>query len=213
MLRYETVIWDFNGTILNDTELCIDIANKILRKEKLTELTEDRYKEVFGFPITSYYERIGIDFEKTSMEYLTKEFISSYTASVKNCKVHDEIENILTDLDKQGKSQFILTAAHTEMATGLLNHFEILNYFKAVVGLDNHRAESKIDKGKELIKTYKVNLDTAVLIGDTLHDYEVAKALGIHCILVANGHQSKNRLEHGVDDTVQVLERIDQLRG
>lgn len=150
--NYETIIWDFNGTILNDVELCIEIANKILRKEKLNELTEDRYKDVFGFPITAYYKRIGIDLEKISMEYLTNEFIASYMASVKNCKLHGEIEDVLIDLDKGSGNQFVLTAAHTEIATDLLNHHGIIKYFEAVIGLNNHRAESKIDKGKRTHK-------------------------------------------------------------
>ena len=31
----------------------------------------------------------------------------------------------------------------------------------------------------------------AVMLGDTLHDAEVARALGCRCVLVARGHQSR----------------------
>jgi len=34
----------------------------------------------------------------------------------------------------------------------------------------------------------------ALLIGDTVHDYEVAKALGVDCVLIPNGHQSREKL-------------------
>ena len=33
------------------------------------------------------------------------------------------------------------------------------------------------------------------LVGDTEHDYEVARAMHADCILIANGHQSKARLQ------------------
>jgi phosphoglycolate phosphatase len=33
------------------------------------------------------------------------------------------------------------------------------------------------------------------MVGDTLHDFEVAQHAGIQCILVASGHQSRQRLE------------------
>jgi phosphoglycolate phosphatase len=33
------------------------------------------------------------------------------------------------------------------------------------------------------------------MVGDTLHDVEVAEALGISCVLIAQGHQSRERLD------------------
>jgi len=32
------------------------------------------------------------------------------------------------------------------------------------------------------------------MIGDSLHDYEVASNLGVQCLLIAQGHQSYARL-------------------
>lgn len=40
------------------------------------------------------------------------------------------------------------------------------------------------------MRTYLLNPDTTLLIGDTVHDAEVAEALGIACILYAGGHNS-----------------------
>ncbi len=211
MNDYETIIWDMNGTLVDDVELCIEIANVFLRKEGLTELTKESYQAEFGFPITAYYERIGIDLEKNSMESLTEQFIYSYMTSVKNCQLQGEVERIIIDLDRAQKTQFVLTAAHTEVAMELLNHFGIRKYFKAIAGLDNHLAASKVERGKELMKTHQVNTEKVVLIGDTLHDFEVAQALGVHCILIANGHQSKERLDKGVNGNAIVLEQAEQL--
>ncbi len=44
------------------------------------------------------------------------------------------------------------------------------------------------------MKARGLNPERTLLIGDTLHDYDVAQALGCKCILVANGHQSRKRL-------------------
>jgi len=45
----------------------------------------------------------------------------------------------------------------------------------------------------------------ALLIGDTLHDYEVAQALKVDCLLIAKGHQSEAILR---TSAVPVLEDI-----
>jgi len=205
---YKIILWDWNGTILNDVDLCVGISNEVLRKSGLKELDVQHYKDVFGFPITAYYERIGIDLRKVSMESLTKQFIASYMASVRECNLQNEVEKVLTHLKAVEKKQYILTAAHTEIAEELLNHYNIRNYFLAVAGLDNHRAESKVSRGKELIKQHGIAPKEAVLIGDTLHDFEVAEALGVHCILIAKGHQSKTRLERGVNGKAIVLASV-----
>ena len=194
MGKYETIIWDWNGTILNDVSLCVEITNDVLRERGMKEFDEVAYKNVFGFPIAKYYERIGFDLEVDSMESLTKNFIEKYGARIKDCKLHENVRSVLERLQNDKKEQYILTAAHRDSVMPLLEHYQLTDYFKAVAGLDNHRAESKISKGKELFSENNISTEKAVLIGDTMHDFEVSKELGINCILIANGHQSKERL-------------------
>ena len=107
--------------------------------------------------------------------------------------------------------QFILTAAHKESVLGLLDHYFIKDYFKEIEGLDNHRAESKVVRGKHLIENNCIAKKETVLIGDTIHDFEVANAIGVDCILIANGHQSKNRLVEKTDNQIKVLDFIGEL--
>ena len=47
-----------------------------------------------------------------------------------------------------------------------------------------------------------------VLIGDTLHDFETAQAMGVPCILCAIGHQSKADL---LSAGVPVVDAFSQL--
>lgn len=210
--QYRTIIWDWNGTLLNDLSLCVDIANSILTNHDIGMLDEHRYKEVFGFPITSYYERLGVDLEKESFEELTRQFISRYMSGVKNCPLHENVVETLHGFQSAQTNQFILTAAHKDSVLELLGHYEIKNYFKAIEGLDNHRAESKVVRGNHLIENNRIAKNEAVMIGDTIHDFEVANAIGVDCILIANGHQSKRRLVEKTGAEVRVLNHIGELQ-
>jgi phosphoglycolate phosphatase len=86
--------------------------------------------------------------------------------------------------------------------------FNIEQYLDDVIGISNIYAESKVSVGREYITRSGIDTGKTVLIGDTVHDYEVAQALGVDCILIANGHQSKHRLlECGgpvLDDIINV---------
>ena len=79
----------------------------------------------------------------------------------------------------------------------LLNDIDkgIGNYFTHISGINNHYAVSKVENAKNLIKKVNINPQQVCMIGDTIHDYEVAGEIGCNCIIVANGHQSYKRLE------------------
>lgn len=209
--NYQTIIWDWNGTLLNDIQLCVGIVNKMLIRHNDLQLDTSSYRAVFGFPITAYYERIGIDFEKESFEQLTETFISSYLAAVQKCALHENVVEVLTTFQAQKREQFILTAAHKESVMPLLDHYHIRQFIKQVEGLDNHRAESKEQRGIHLIEDNQIDRNTAVLIGDTIHDFEVATAIGVDCILIAHGHQSKARLQSKTNNTITVLDSLAEL--
>jgi phosphoglycolate phosphatase len=66
--------------------------------------------------------------------------------------------------------------------------------FQHVWGLGDLFAESKIDLGRRMLKAVGMNPATVLLVGDTVHDYEVARQLGCRVVLVAGGHQSERRL-------------------
>ncbi len=209
--KYKTIIWDWNGTLLNDVHTCISITNNLLVNHSNQQLTESSYKDVFGFPIMAYYDRIGINFNIESFDTLTNKFISNYNKDVLKCNLHEHVETVLNTLQNNGFSQFILTAAHRDSVLNLLNHFKIRPYFDGIEGLDNYRAESKIDRGIVLLHDNNIDKETTLLIGDTIHDFEVAKAIGVNCILIANGHQSKERLLSKVDIGTLVIDKINNL--
>jgi phosphoglycolate phosphatase len=71
----------------------------------------------------------------------------------------------------------------------------ISNYFEGVAGLTDHYAVSKVERGKQLIREFNIDNENTWLIGDTTHDFEVATELGVKCILIADGHQSAERLK------------------
>ena len=209
--KYKHVIWDWNGTLLNDIDLCLNIANKMLANHQDTPLDLSSYKNAFGFPITAYYEKIGIDLNKESFEDLTAKFVHLYNTGVKNCILHDGVSNLLHQFKVRNQSQYILTAAHKDTVMPLLHHFDILHYFDLVEGVDNHRAEGKVDRGVQMMQKNKLTPAETVLIGDTYHDFEVGTAMNIDCVLVADGHQSKERLLDFTGGKVVVVDKLAQL--
>ena len=206
--KYKHVIWDWNGTLINDVWLATEVMNKMLKKRNLPGIDSKKYREIFDFPVTKYYLKLGYDFSKESFEELTVEFINGYYQCFNKCKLFDEVEEVLKKISAMGISQSVLSASKEDVLIEKIKHFGIDKYFCKIIGLENHYAESKVEKGKKWIAELNLNPQDVLLIGDTIHDYDVAKHMGCDCLLIANGHNSYEKLLKLDTGTVRSLQEI-----
>ena len=190
--QYHTIIWDWNGTLLDDVEMCIRCMNRLLEPRNIPLLTKEKYQEVFTFPVQDYYENLGIDFNKDPFNIIGHDFMDLYFKELPDCKLHEETMSVLAYFHQQGKKQYILSAMEHQALLQAMKNYKIDHFFEAVYGIDNHLAAGKIDRGIQMIKEHQI--EDAIMFGDTLHDKEVADVLGLDIVLIANGHQNFNRL-------------------
>jgi phosphoglycolate phosphatase len=205
----QSVIWDWNGTLLNDLDFCISTINILLKKRNLGLLNRAAYKEVFSFPVKDYYAAIGFDFSKEDFSIPAREFIDLYNNGVKACYLHKSAIDVLSFFKRKGIRQFVLSAMKQEMLEETLKHNSIHPFFEGIFGLNDHYAVSKIDRGKQLLSEYNIDKSSTWIIGDTTHDYEVAQKLGIKCVLIADGHQTEERLRN---TGVNILSELKELK-
>ena len=194
--NYRHIIWDWNGTLFNDVELCAGIMNFLLTKESLPNISVEKYKAIFTFPVEEYYKIAGHTFERNSFQVLGKQFMVEYELKKNTCNLFTGVNELLNDIKSKNIYQHLLSAYEQTSLNRILKYFNINTYFTNIVGLDNIYANGKVHLAHQLVK--KINLNefsgNILLIGDTLHDYEVAKEINSDCILVSHGHQDEERL-------------------
>ena len=208
MTRYQHILWDFNGTLMDDAWLCLEVMNTMLAERGLPALEPDTYAEIFDFPVQDYYRRAGWDLEQVPFSQLSDEFMAGYHARKLECGLHDGTRAVLAGLQARGIPQSVISAAEERMVHDLLRHYQIGNYFIAARGLDNHHAAGKTAIGVQWVGELGLDPGTILMVGDTVHDNEVAQAMGTDCVLVASGHHSRRRLEA---TGAPVVERLDQI--
>lgn len=206
--KYKHVIWDWNGTIFNDVLLGIDIVNKMLLQRKLPTLSVESYRDTFTIPVKNYYEIIGFDFSKESFEDLGKHWMDEYESRKFECGLYESVVNLMEKISSLKIGQSILSAYSQHTLEEMVDHYGLRKYFDHIVGLDNIYAAGKLHLGIELMNRLGNGKGETLLIGDTVHDYEVASEIGADCVLVANGHQSKKVLE---ECGVKVFDSINEL--
>ncbi|MCL2019799.1 MAG: HAD hydrolase-like protein [Oscillospiraceae bacterium] len=209
MKKYSHIIWDWNGTLLDDVDRCVGVINRMLSSRGLKVFANiAEYHEVFSFPVIDYYEKIGFDFEKEPFEELAVEYISLYHSQ--SCKLHKNARTVLREIQRKGIPQIILSASEINNLKSQLADTDITDCFDEILGISDIYAGSKTDIGLDFMKRSKVK--KAILIGDTEHDYQTARTLGTDCVLIANGHQSRGRLSKlGVPVLTDIIEVLDYL--
>jgi phosphoglycolate phosphatase len=193
--KYTHIIWDWNGTLKNDAEICVDIMNDLLQKRKIPALTLESYREYFDFPVRDYYQKIGLDFTREPFEALATEYMAGYDERSEQCGLHPHAATILQQFAEKERAQYILSAREQAPLEKSLAFYDLKKYFRSVIGLSDHYANGKIENGKKLITQMNTHAHNIVMIGDTTHDFEVAQAIGVDCVLFAGGHQSIERLQ------------------
>jgi len=192
--KYKYLIWDWNGTLFNDVILGVEIINKLLNLNNLPLITYKQYRNIFTFPVSDYYKKAGFDFEKVSFEVLGKMFMDEYESRKYEMNLFEGARELLHFVKEKGIKQSVLSAYKQDTLLEVLQHYGIKDFFENISGLDNIYAGSKEQIGLELRKKIKLKKEKILLIGDTLHDADVAKTIDVDCVLISNGHQSPEKL-------------------
>lgn len=205
------IIWDWNGTLLNDLDICVHSINLLLDKRNLSILDKEQYLDIFTFPVKDYYEIAGFNFNEESYETVAIEFMDHYFNLVRTAGLHPDVEKTLTWFRKSGREQIILSAMEQTELNRLVKEYGIEDFFTNVFGISDHLAHGKIDLATSAIEITGFNREETCLIGDTLHDAEVANKLGIKCLLIADGHQAEKRLKESGYPVVRSLNEIETI--
>ena len=193
LLSYDRVLWDFNGTILDDMDLCFYAINTMLARRGLPLLADmEAYRGAFGFPVQIYYARVGLEGEGKGFVRDAHEWMDLYHAGERDLTAREGVQDALAFIYRAGVPQGILSASETGMLTSQLAGLGLDHYFDHLYGRDDIYAADK----SQIAAKYRHEHpnERVLMIGDTIHDYETACAGAFDCVLMAGGHQTKETL-------------------
>ncbi|MDA3923474.1 MAG: HAD family hydrolase [Kiritimatiellae bacterium] len=212
MQNISHIIWDWNGTLLDDTRACVNSVNKMLSDRGLPQLTIVQYRDLFGFPVADFYNEIGFILENEDWDLMATEFHDMFLAD-SSVALHSNARSVLKNLQDRGLVQSILSASEQSILDSMLREYKLDSYFHRVMGIDNMYGDSKISMGRAMIEKMDVCRSEILMIGDSLHDFEVAGDLKIGCVLIAQGHQSFERLASAGVPVLHSLSEVLELIG
>ena len=194
MNNIKHIVWDWNGTLVNDGWLFVELINRVLKKRTLREITIDIYREEFCFPLEKYYKKIGFDFNLEPYEIPSMEFVDLYNKNKYRPRLYSGAINLLKKLCDLGIKNYLLSAQNEVSLKELVKFYKIEPYFEKIRGTTNFHARGKDLVAKEMLKEIP-SVESVLFVGDTNMDMDIAKMHASKFVAIAFGHQSGKRFK------------------
>ncbi len=188
------ILWDWNGTLLDDAQYSANVMNPLLMEYHLQPFSSiEEYREIFSFPVIDYYRRLG--FPEEALEACGRRWMDRYIADEKTVSLRKGAVQTLQCMRAKGEKQMLLSASKTDLLEKQTRERGIRPLLDGILGLDNIWAASKVAIAQNYLFHSGTPPEECCMIGDTLHDAEVARSIGCACVLLTGGHQTKEKLQ------------------
>jgi phosphoglycolate phosphatase len=193
MASEKHILWDWNGTLLDDTQAALDTLNIMLRRRGAPEIEMEFYRDNFAFPVKPFYSSIGMALENEDWDKLAEEYHDIYAVQPKS--LNSRALEALSLVRDAGSRQSIISALRQDLLDAATGRYGVSGFMEHIYGVDNLDGSSKIDRARLLLSAIRRESDDEiVIIGDSLHDFEVAQELGVRCVLCSQGSHAAWRL-------------------
>ncbi|WDZ85483.1 HAD family hydrolase [Micromonospora cathayae] len=204
------LVWDWNGTLLDDLGLVVDCTNAAFASVGGRPVTVDEHRVRFRRPVADYYaEMLGAAVDEEAYGRLDRIFHDAYQVGLTTCELAADARAAIAawpgsqSLLSMWFHDHLVPVVHTY---GLTGHFVRIDGLRAEVG-GGRKAESLRRHLAEL----GVDGRSVVLIGDSLDDAEAAESVGGRAVLYTGGVTDPARLyasPYPVADTLTAAVRL-----
>ncbi|MGW2622509.1 HAD family hydrolase [Micromonospora taraxaci] len=198
------LVWDWNGTLLNDLSLVVSATNVVFASLGGPTVTPDEHRVRFRRPIAEYYaEVLGQAVDADEFGRLDRIFHDAYRTGLTTCELAADARTAMAawpgsqSLLSMWFHEELVPAVHTY---GLTGHFARVDGLRATVGGDRKAESLKLH-----LAELGVDGTSVVLIGDSIDDADAATAVGGRAVLYTGGFTDPARLRasgHPVADTL-----------
>jgi phosphoglycolate phosphatase-like HAD superfamily hydrolase len=191
------LVWDWNGTLLDDFELTVAATNAAFATCAGRPITGDEHRRRFRRPVADYYaEVLGREIDAVEFGVLDKIFHDHYDTGLATCRLARDAEQALAGWPGGSlRRQSLLSMWFHDQLVPVVDRFGLTSHFARVDGL---RARVGGGGKAEHLAAHLAALGLTgpdcVLIGDTLDDAAAAAAVGARCVLVTGGFTDRERL-------------------
>lgn len=212
MTKHEAhLVWDWNGTLLDDLPVVIDAVNRALRPFGLNPITVGVYRDHYTRPVRRFYDRLfGREVSDEEWLRLNTSFHEKYFELAGRVDLAPGARNAMDTLKEAGWTQSLLSMSPQDWLEQIVDRLGLTDLFEIVDGLSGPTGGVKAGHLDAHLETLGIAGNGVVVVGDTPDDVAAARHVGARAILFHGGSHHIDVLEaEGVPIAETIEEAVD----
>jgi phosphoglycolate phosphatase-like HAD superfamily hydrolase len=190
------VVWDWNGTLVEDLPVVVESVNAALGAIGETPITEDDYRAYFTRPVEQFYERLLERLiSPDEWDTLDRVFHDQYRDALDRVPLAVDATQAIESVGARGWSQSILSMWWEDELLDVVSRHGLADQMALVQGNVNDPGGEKAGHLLRHVSTLDVDVGSVVMIGDSIDDAVAAGVVGTACVLYDGGSHHLDDLE------------------
>ena len=185
------IIWDYNGTVLDDVRASVAAVNDMLAVRGLPPTDIETYRDTLDVPLEDYYA--GLGFTDVDISKLSVEFRERVGAHPGLAGIFDGVREAVLEAKRRGIGNVLMSSLYQEYLDAEAEKYGLRELFDEITGMSDRRLGSKLANCRAFMERHGLSADGLLFVGDLVSDAKTAKELGAKCVLIPNGHNSRAR--------------------
>lgn len=190
------IIWDWNGTLLDDNHANLAAVNAVCDAYGAPQLTLQDWRRAYYRPLLAcYQDLLGHPLDDADWSRLNSIYGRAYLGLLAECPLADGVEETLSRWRAAGRTQSLLSMATHDHVARLVADRGVDHHFTRVDGRARDATEdSKTEHLVGHLAALGADPAEVVLVGDIDDDAHAAHAAGARAVLVTTGLMDTERL-------------------
>lgn len=217
------VAFDWNGTILADTNAIVAGDNAVLKYFGRKNTTLKEVQDKFTIPVKNFYIAMGLNPKilDKNPDKMWSIFQNAYEPLENKCRSRAGAKLILQFLKNNGIKAVIFSNHMIQHIQKQLKRLNIYNYIDTILARElndssHFHIKSKDKKISELVHKLTIKPKEVLIVGDTDEEIDIAKFFGYYSIALTGGNTSTPRLRamkpdfliHNLKDLKQIIIKL-----
>lgn len=187
MKRYELIVFDWDGTLMDSAAMIVDSVQSAARDLGLAPPSEERARHIIGLGLGDALRHALPDLPEDHYPELVERYRHHYLSRDHQLTLFAGAAALVRELAENGFRLGVATGKSRKGLDRALGHTGLGGFFNGTRCADECHSKPHPQMIEELMDELAVAPEQTLMIGDTTHDLLMARNAGVDAVAVSYG--------------------------
>jgi phosphoglycolate phosphatase len=192
--RFELIIFDWDGTLSDSVGLITDLMIQSFLLHNVSPPSRMEVADILGIKLSEAFKILLKEKDQNASELILNSYIDLYNQSSNKVKLFDGVELGIKELHSCGYKIAIATGGGRNYLDSCLAQTSIKDFINVTKTSDDCFSKPHPQMCNEILNELIIEPEKSIVIGDSIHDLQMAKNAGISSLAVTYGAHKQDSL-------------------